>query len=113
MGGHNGSGQYAHHKKGGYKRRAELGEEYRQLILTDPSMKVYYEGLAQTANNELLQHEDIRAKQIRTIKGIENLLDEANEIGISSSIALRYDQPAKKNKPGPDKHVTKFCNFIK
>lgn len=105
MGGHTGSGQYAHLKKNSQKRRAELQDEYKALSVEEQNT---YKALAVIANTKLNEPTQKRLKMKTIFDKLHSIIDEAQDVyGVSCALITKHidesDQPTLK---------TSFCNIL-
>jgi len=108
-GGHNGYTVYAHTNKNSNKDSKTLSREYKAL--TDVEKRAY-EALAEEENNRPLTPEKIDARTIAMNQRIESLLCEAHDMGISSSITLRFGLSRERNGTRYMEQMTSFCTIL-
>lgn len=108
-GGHTGSSVYSHMNKNAIKNSSVLSTEYKAL---PDDEKRQYENRALELNNRELTHSEKDARTISMNRRIRSLLCEAQDIGISSSITLRFPLTVERNGESFNEQNTSFCTVI-
>jgi len=111
--GHHGSNQYAHLHRDSKKTRSVLSQEYKQLILGDPTQAAYYDGLAIRANNKEPEAKEIGTQKKNFEQKLKAVLDEGFVChGMSSYLILKYDLPPDPDTTDPPTPITSFCLLL-
>lgn len=102
-GAHNGSSRYASLNKGNNKKRKTLAEEYRLLPAAEQDV---YKDLAAVENAKPLDTSKIRSKKLAMIEKIKRVVSDAYfQFGISCSLSLKYELPAKDPSKSDESHT--------